>query len=83
MSYEVTGRIISKVYIDSSDIAKILNEEKEKLLGGSDRYISEGTIFESARWTETVGQATEEQVELYNALKLLTNHFSKKGNNNG
>ena len=69
--YNVTAKI------DPSDIARILNEESEKLAGGRGCYISsDGTIFDiGGRLIEKIGDATEEQARLYDALELCAKHF--------
>ena len=76
-TYDVTAKTYFEATIDSSDISRILNEEREKVAGGKDCYISsDGTIFDTGgRWTEKIGDATEEQARLYDALELCARHF--------
>jgi len=77
--YNVTARTSVKVNIEPSDIARILNEERERVAGGRDYYISsDGTIMNGGgRWAEKEGDATEEQARLYEALKISAEYFRK------
>lgn len=77
--YNVTAKTYVKVKIEPSDIARILNDERERVAGGTDYYIaSDGTIINGrGRWEEKEGEATEEQVRLYEALKISAEYFRK------
>lgn len=77
--YNVTARTSVKVNIDPCDIARILNEERERVAGGRDYYISsDGTIMNGGgRWAEKEGDATEEQARLYDALELCADYFNR------
>ena len=77
--YNVTARTFVKVDIEPSDIARILNDERERVAGGRDYYISsDGTIMNGGgRWDEKEGEATEEQSRLYDALALCADYFRR------
>lgn len=76
-SYNVKATTLIEVKIEPDDIARILSGEKDKLAGGKDCYInSDGTIFDvGGRWTEKIGDATEEQAKLYDALELCIKYL--------
>lgn len=80
--YEVYGTVNQKVLIGNSEITKVLLWEKDKLLGGRDYYIVDGEVrYEQKYHTyheETVRNATEEEIELDNALRLVIKHFIHK-----
>ncbi len=77
--YNVTAKTYVKVDIEPSDIARILNDERERVAGGRDYYIgSDGTIMNGGgRWDEKEGEATEEQARLYDALALCADYFNR------
>lgn len=71
--------------IDSDSVAAIIEEEIDALIGGRDRYIdTEGRIMEEDyrfNNADYIRDATEEEKELYRALRIASSHF-KKGRRN-
>lgn len=68
---------MSKVTIDSNQIAEILLEELERYLG-YDRFIMNGKIMERDyhfNFPNVIRDATDEEIKLYEAFLLVEKHF--------
>jgi hypothetical protein len=77
--FDVSVHVPTKARIDSDSIARIIEKEQHTLLGDKDRYIDDdGIIYETDyrfNGRDKVRAATEEEIELYNALVIVENHF--------
>jgi hypothetical protein len=72
--------VTTETTIDSEQIVRILNEELDSVLGGKNRYIEEGIIKERIHTFTIDGKltkATEKEIKLYEAFKLVEQHFNK------
>jgi hypothetical protein len=66
--------------IESDHIAHILKQELENFMGTDNRYIEDGMIKEHVYHNTIDGKvtkATAKEIELYNAFKLVEDHFRK------
>lgn len=80
-NYKVNVDVATEARIDSRSIANIMVDEKYRLLGDQDRYIHDGVIYENDyRFDndEVVREATEEEIKLYEALRIVERHFRNK-----
>lgn len=79
--YQLTAKMYHTVTIGKEDVVRILEEEKAKLLGGSDRWIKDGYIYEEYkhhRWHEDkVREATEEEIKINDALRTVIEYLNK------
>lgn len=78
--YKTNVLFSREAYLEAKDIASILEQEKKRLLGGQNRYISkiDNCIYENYYNIEDkVREATAQEVEIYNALNTLIEHFRK------
>lgn len=66
-----------EAYIDSDSVARILDDERKRLIGGKDRYILNGKIYESGYFNsnELIREATENEMKLYEALSFVRGYF--------
>lgn len=75
-NFEVNATTNIRANIKSREIARIINKECVELLGGRDRYIQNGIIREdNMRWRGDIREATNEEIELYNAFCLVEKYF--------
>lgn len=67
-----------KATITSYNVGSIIEKEKGKLLGSPDRFIDGGVVKERDyrfNGPETIREATEEEIELYQALSKVAQYF--------
>jgi hypothetical protein len=79
--YKVNVDVFTEARISSDSLANIIAGEKAKLLGGSSRYIHNGVIYEEDyrfNGEEVIREATEEEIEVYGALRTVERHFRSK-----
>lgn len=79
--YRVNAMKYEEVYIDDKSVIKILNNEIDLLLGGEDRYVDNGLIYErDYRYDsdDIISEASEYVTFKYEALIAIINHFESK-----
>ncbi|GAV11448.1 hypothetical protein [Paenibacillus sp. NAIST15-1] len=81
--YQVTVNLEQRVTIDKNQIAEILVREQSNLLGGSNRWIQQGEVWEKYSYhrdyemKEKVRDASDEEVVAYDALNTVIDYFKK------
>ena len=79
-NYKVYVNERKQVYIELESIIDILKQEKNRLLGGSDRQIKKGIIYEEDyrfNSPDTVREATPNEIELNDAFYKVIEHLKQ------
>ena len=78
--YKVYAAERKQVYVEVDSIIDILKQEKVNLLGGSDRYIEKGIIYEEDyrfNSPDTVREATPYEIEINDAFYKVIEHLKQ------
>jgi hypothetical protein len=79
-TYKTVVTLNSEASINSYNVGCIIEKELTNILGSKDRFIDKGFIKErDYRFNspEEIREATKEEIELYNAFRLVESHFKK------